>query len=95
MIYFISDTHFNHHNILSYEPESRPFTDIHRMNEYIIMIKNHNSNSQVTFNKNIVWADDDVPELNGLDANAYELIIRCLNFSDGVYYLGTWTKFTL
>lgn len=70
-------------------------TDFTRMNEYIIMIKNHNSNSQVTFNKNIVWADDDVPELNGLDANAYELNIRCLNFSDGVYYLGTWTKFTL
>ena len=36
MIYFISDTHFNHHNILSYEPESRPFADIHGMNEYII-----------------------------------------------------------
>ena len=36
MIYFISDTHFNHHNILTYEPVSRPFKDIHDMNEYII-----------------------------------------------------------
>lgn len=36
MIYFISDTHFNHHNILAYEPVSRPFKDIHDMNEYII-----------------------------------------------------------
>ena len=36
MIYFTSDTHFNHHNILTYEPVSRPFKDIHDMNEYII-----------------------------------------------------------
>ena len=36
MIYFCSDTHFNHNNILTYEPISRPFKDIHAMNNYII-----------------------------------------------------------
>ena len=36
MIYFTSDCHFNHKNILAYEPESRPFATIEEMNEAII-----------------------------------------------------------
>lgn len=36
MIYFTSDTHFNHLNVLAYEPESRPFSNIEEMNEAII-----------------------------------------------------------
>ena len=44
MIYFTSDCHFNHKNILAYEPESRPFATIEEMNEAIIA----NWNSVVT-----------------------------------------------
>lgn len=36
MIYMTSDLHFNHANILKYEPESRPFPDLSTMNEAII-----------------------------------------------------------
>lgn len=36
MIWVTSDTHFNHLNILKYEPQSRPFETIEEMNEEII-----------------------------------------------------------
>lgn len=35
-IYLTSDCHFNHTNILKYEPESRPFKTVNEMNEAII-----------------------------------------------------------
>lgn len=36
MIYFTSDLHFNHSNILAYEPITRPFATIDEMNETLI-----------------------------------------------------------
>lgn len=44
MIYLTSDLHFSHQNILKYEAASRPFADIHEMNEALIA----NWNSVVT-----------------------------------------------
>lgn len=49
MIWLTSDTHFSHKNILSYEPNSRPFASIEEMNE--TLINNWN---------NVVNEDDDV-----------------------------------
>ena len=36
MIWLTSDLHFNHENILKYEPENRPFPNIAAMNETLI-----------------------------------------------------------
>lgn len=36
MIYLTSDLHFNHKNILKYEPNSRPFATIEEMNNTLI-----------------------------------------------------------
>ena len=41
MIWFTSDLHFNHQNILTYESNSRPFQNINDMNE--VLINNWNS----------------------------------------------------
>ena len=44
MIWFTSDLHFNHNNILKYEPISRPFETVEEMNE--TLIKNWNDRVQ-------------------------------------------------
>lgn len=36
MIWFTSDLHFCHNNILNYEPDSRPFNTIEEMNEILV-----------------------------------------------------------
>ena len=54
MIFLTSDCHFNHKNILAYEPESRPFATIEEMNEAII----NNWNSVVT-DEDEVWVCGD------------------------------------
>lgn len=69
MIYLTSDLHFNHMNILKYEPESRPFSSIEEMNETIIQNWNE-----------IVTADDTVYVLGdmamGMIEDAIPLIKR-------------------
>ena len=54
MIYLTSDLHFNHMNILKYEPESRPFSSIEEMNETIIQ----NWNEVVTANDTVYVLGD-------------------------------------
>ena len=54
-VFIVSDTHFNHKNILKYEAEKRPFHDINEMNE--VLIKNWNS---VVGENDIVWHLGDV-----------------------------------
>jgi calcineurin-like phosphoesterase family protein len=49
-VWFTSDTHFGHRNILEYEKEGRPFSDVEEMNETLIS----NWNETVS-PKDIVW----------------------------------------
>lgn len=48
MIWFTSDLHFNHTNILKYEPISRPFETIEEMNEVLIENWNRHVNEEDT-----------------------------------------------
>ena len=41
MIYFTSDTHFCHQNILKFQPKERPFDNVDEMNESIIKTWNN------------------------------------------------------
>ena len=64
MIYCTSDCHFNHKNILSYEPQSRPFATIEEMNETIIS----NWNSVVTAEDEVwVLGDFFMGQLTAID----------------------------
>lgn len=54
MIYVCSDTHFNHTNILKYEPVSRPFKTIEEMNNTIIS----NWNSVISENDTVYVCGD-------------------------------------
>ena len=35
-VFFISDTHFFHHNVLKFVPKERPFSNVEEMNEAIV-----------------------------------------------------------
>lgn len=53
-IWVTSDTHFNHLNILAYEPRSRPFASVAEMNEVII----NNWNSVVSPEDEVIHCGD-------------------------------------
>lgn len=64
MIYCTSDCHFNHKNILSYEPQTRPFATTEEMNETIIS----NWNSVVTAEDEVwVLGDFFMGQLTAID----------------------------
>lgn len=74
MIYFISDTHFNHTNIIEYC--NRPFNSTEQMNETIL----NNWN-------NIINNDDMVYHLGDLALSRQELIIDIVSKLKGKKYL--------
>lgn len=74
MIYFISDTHFNHSNIIKYC--NRPFKDINEMND--TLISNWNS---------IIKNDDIVYHLGDFGLLSFEEFKSILNRLNGQIYL--------
>ena len=54
-LFFISDTHFYHHNIITFEREHRPFDDVKHMHE--VLVDNWN---RVVGVKDVVWHLGDV-----------------------------------
>ena len=76
MIFLTSDCHFNHKNILAYEPESRPFATIEEMNEAIIA--NWNS---------VVGLEDEVWVLGDFFMGQLTAIEPILNMLNGKIHL--------
>lgn len=74
MIYFISDTHFNHKNIIKYC--NRPFDSIQQMNE--TLIKNWNE---------IVNSEDTIYHLGDFALGSKGLILDIVNKLNGNKYL--------
>ncbi|MDE5628656.1 MAG: metallophosphoesterase [Muribaculaceae bacterium] len=73
-VFFTSDTHFNHTNIISYC--KRPFSDIHEMNETIIANWN-----------NVIGPDDIVFHLGDFGLGGAEEWNRILSRLNGKIYL--------
>lgn len=69
MIYFTSDLHFGHRNVMNYC--NRPFSSLEEMHQYIIETWNNTVTSEDTvymlgdFSLNPKWSDQIVPLLNG------------------------------
>ena len=72
MIWFTSDLHFNHQNILKYEPVSRPFETVEEMNE--VLIKNWNDR---------VHSEDTVYVLGDLSMGPYDKIAPLIKRLNG------------
>lgn len=71
-VFFISDTHFNHEKVLTFEPQSRPFPAIEAHDEALIA----NWNARVR-PKDIVWHLGDV--YLGHDREQFLKLMRRLN----------------
>jgi calcineurin-like phosphoesterase family protein len=74
MIFFTSDTHFGHHNIIKYC--GRPFKDANDMNESFI--RNWNS---------VVGVDDDVYHLGDVSFMSKQQTINIIKKLNGRIYL--------
>ena len=72
MIYLTSDLHFNHVNILKYEPVNRPFETLEEMNETLIA----NWNAKVS-------AEDTVYVLGDLAMGTVEASRACIERLNG------------
>lgn len=74
MIYFISDTHFNHENIIKYC--NRPFNNVEEMNEAIIAKWNE-----------VIKEDDEVYHLGDFALGRKENIAKITSKLNGVKYI--------
>ena len=74
MVYFISDTHFNHKNIIKYC--NRPFDSIEQMNETLI-----NNWNDIVSDKDIIY------HLGDFALGSKELILDIVNRLNGSKYL--------
>lgn len=72
MIWLTSDLHFNHQNILKYEPVSRPFDTVEEMNE--ALIKNWNDR---------VHSEDTVYVLGDLSMGPYDKVAPLIERLNG------------
>lgn len=74
MLYFTSDTHFNHKNIINYC--GRPYGSVKEMNEAII--ENWN---------NLITPDDEVYHLGDIGFGNYKDVIKCISQLNGKIHL--------
>jgi calcineurin-like phosphoesterase family protein len=72
LIWFTSDLHFCHNNILNYEPDSRPFNTVEEMNEALVQKWNEN-----------VSAEDTVYVLGDLSMGRVEVAIEYIKRLNG------------
>jgi calcineurin-like phosphoesterase family protein len=75
-VFFISDTHFGHRNILKFEPEARPFETTSHMDD--VMIANWNS---------VVGPDDTVIHLGDVVMGDFEAGIEKMKRLNGIKIL--------
>lgn len=68
-------------------------TDTNKVNEYVVIVNNASS---ITFDKSIVWANDNAPVIDDSAGEILEINITCINLADSsICYLGTWAKYTV
>lgn len=71
-------------------------SDFSKATEYSLIIRNFGDNKTITFDKEIIWANDSVPDLLDGEGAVLEINIKCVSLGqDGVKYLGTWVKYTV
>lgn len=68
--------------------------DFTKVNEYSIVVRNFGNS--ITFDKSIIWANNNTPPLNGSGLGVIEFRIKCIKFDDdGVKYLGSYNQYSL
>lgn len=71
-------------------------SDFSKTTEYSLIIRNFGEDKTIVFDKEIIWANDSVPDLLDVEGAVLEINIKCVSLGqDGVKYLGTWVKYTV
>ena len=67
------------------------------VNEYTMIFRTLGFGNAITFDKTIIWANDNAPVLDDSVAEILEISVKCINASmyEGIQYLGTWAKFSV